>query len=171
MKINRKKMTVAKLPRSVKRMFPGVKECYDSNKAVDVDVSLGDIKNSKPLDPTNCAVAKAFKRFTNVDAAIIGLATSYLIKGKTAIRFRTPGSVQREIIDFDRHGAFEEGHYYLAPFPKSSRLGMKQSGDKKSKDHQPKRKFHKMAKVRVLESGADYETVEGIGEKAHGDIE
>lgn len=158
MRINKKKLNATKLPRSIKRLFPEVTECYDSDKAVNVEVSKRDIHNSKPLDPTNCAMAKAFKRSTNVDAAVVGISSSYLIKGKTAIRFHTPASVRQEIIGFDRYGDFEEGSYYLAPHNPSGRLGSQKHSGKKAKgaSHSPKRRLHKTAKVRVLPSGSEY---------------
>lgn len=155
MKINKRNLTVAKLPRSVKRLFPNIKECYDSDRPVDVDVSNIDVRDSKPLDPTECAVAKAFKREMHVDAAIIGISSSYLIQGKTAIRFHTPTSVRTELISFDRHGSFEPGHYYLIPQTRNHQLGARKSGSEKKEttDHSPKRKIHRTAKVRVLDSG------------------
>src|SRR5690348_14423454 len=145
MKINKSKLNATKLPRSIKRLFPEVTECYDSDRPVDVDVSKKDVRDSKPLDPTQCAMAKAFKRSTNVDAAIIGIGSSYLIKGKTAIRFKTPNSVRTEIVGFDRYGDFEEGHYYLAPFSAGNRLGANaRSGKSKGTNKTSKtRKVHK----------------------------
>ena len=157
MKISKKNLNATKLPRSIKRLFPEVVECYDSDKAVNVEVNKRDIHNSKPLDPTDCAMAKAFKRSTNVDAAVVGISSSYLIKGKTAIRFKTPQSVRQEIISFDRYGDFDEGSYYLAPFNRAARLGSSKGGKKhKNASHSPKRRLHKTAKVRVLPSGSEY---------------
>lgn len=154
MRINRNKLTVTKLPRSVSDMFPNVTECYDSDRAIDIEVSNIDIHDSKPLDPTDCAIAKAFKREAHVDAAIIGISSSYLIKGHTAIRFKTPIAVRGEIINFDRHGDFQEGHYYLIPPSVSKKLGQYNSGSKENTtNHVTKRIIHKTEKIRVLKSG------------------
>lgn len=156
-KLTKRGLNRTKLPRSIVSLFPGVTEAFDSDRAVDVEVKKSDITKSKPKDPTECAMAHAFKRETHTDAAIIGLKYSYLIKGKTAFRFRTPGSVRTEIISFDRHGDFEEGHYYLIPPAPSERLGhgKTRSGVKHGPNHEAKRKIHRVAEVRVLESGAE----------------
>ena len=151
-----KKRTVTTLPRSVKKLFPQVTECFDSDRAVNIDVKQSDVNRSKPLDPTECAVAKAFKRETHVEAAIVGMHYAYLIKGKTAVRFAVPESIRRELTSFDRSGDFDPGTYYLIPPQPSKRLGQRKSG-KKSKEasHSPKIKIHKTGRVRVLEHGAE----------------
>lgn len=127
---------------------------------MEVDVKTVDVKKSVAKNPAKCAVARAFQRETHVEAAIIGLTFSYLIKGKIAIRFRTPESVRTELVSFDRHGDFEVGHYHLTPPPASARLGAYgRSGARRrsrpSSSHSAQRKVHKTARVRVLESGAD----------------
>jgi hypothetical protein len=146
-----------KLPRSLKRMFPSVTECYDADRAVEVEVKQVDVKNSVSKDPTKCAVARAFQRETHVESAIIGLSYSYLIKGKTAVRFKTPESVRTELVSFDRHGDFDAGRYYLTPPEPSGRLGASRSGlTAPNASHAAKRRIHKTGRVRVLESGSGY---------------
>jgi hypothetical protein len=152
-------LPVARLPRSVRRLFPQVTECFDSDRAVDVHVKAIDVKQSNPLHPSECAMAHAFKRETHAEGAIIGIGSSYLIHGTVAFRFKTPGSVQREIVTFDRHRDFREGHYYLVPpspsaqlkAPKPAKRGKKRGG---GGHHTQPRRIHKTEKVRVLESGA-----------------
>lgn len=154
-------LTVARLPRSVRRLFPQVTECYDSDRAVDVHVKAIDVKQSNPLHPSECAMAHAFKRETHAEGAIIGIGSSYLIHGTVAFRFKTPGSVQREIVTFDRHRDFREGHYYLVPPSPSAQLKAPKPAAKRGKakrggggHHTQPRRIHKTEKVRVLESGA-----------------
>lgn len=145
------------LPRSVKRLFPQVETAVDSNKNVEVSVLPRDCKEGKSFDPAECALARAAKRELKVDGVIIGLTSSYLIKGTQAVRFDTPESVQREIVSFDRHQDFAPGEYYLRPKAPTTRFG---SGPRKRKGKHspttpPKRKIHHSARVRVLDKGSE----------------
>lgn len=146
-----------KLPRSVKRMFPQVESAVDATKAVEVSVNRRDCKESQRLNPSECALARAARRELKADGVIIGLATSYIIRGKQAIRFDTPESVRREIVSFDRHQDFAPGDYYLTPKSPAQRLGndsgRKKSGDKSGKS--TRRKYHHSARVRILPLGAE----------------
>ena len=151
------KKTGAKLPRSIRRMFPEVKECVDAAQPVEISVASQDCKSAKRLDPTNCALARAAKREVKADGAIIGMSTSYLIQGTKAIRFQTPQSVQREIVSFDRHDDFEPGEYYLTPKSPATRLGVDKHTRKKDRGGKYKRKYHKNVRVRVFPKGAERE--------------
>ena len=146
-------------PRSIRRMFPQVETVIDAKHAVDVHVKDTDCKSAEPLNPRECALARAAKREFKVDAAVIGLSSSYLIKGKKAIRFNTPDSVQREIVSFDRHSDFQPGVYHLPPKPPSNSFGVK----KTSKTLKPSggTKYGKMAKQRVLHKTAKVRLFQG----------
>lgn len=138
-------------PRSIRQTFPQVKFVKDAHTAISVNVRKSDCTNATPLDPSECALAKAAKREYRADAAVIGLGTSYIIKGDTAIRYRSGQHVAREIVSFDRHSDFAPGEYHLTPHSPSVRLGTKQGGKKqKEANHSPKRKVHHSAKVRDL---------------------
>jgi len=145
------------LPRSLRRLFPDVTECFDSDRVADVHVKAVDVRKSNPLHPSQCAMAQAFKRETHAEGAIIGIAYSYLIKGKTAFRFKTPTAVQREIVTFDRHHDFQEGHYYLVPPSPAARLGTKKGSKTSgpSGSNRAQRLIHRTARIRVLEGGAE----------------
>jgi len=86
------------------------------------------------------------------------MTSSYVIKGKKALRFATPASVQREIVSFDRHGDFAPGDYTLVPKAPSSRLGhgYNKDGDHGTNKKPLKRKIHRSARVRVLPAGQDW---------------
>ena len=146
------------LPRSVKRLFPQVIAAYDADKPVEISVNKKDCTDATALDPTECALAKAAKRELHADAVIIGMTSSYIIKDKTAIRFQTPQSVQREIVSFDRHKDFAPGDYYLTPKSKNARLGSGHATKAKNNHGNPnnktaKRKMHHSARIRVLDKG------------------
>jgi hypothetical protein len=142
------------LPRSVKRLFPQVETAVDADEAIEVSVSRNDCKQAKKLNPSECALARAAKRELHADAVIIGMSTSYVIKGTVAVRFSTPMSVQREIISFDRHQDFSPGDYYLNPKSPSNRIGAPPYKSKNG-NHKTKRKIHHSARVRILPRGAE----------------
>lgn len=146
-----------KLPRSVKRAFPQVKTIVDATRAVEVSVNRRDCKVSKRLNATECALATAAKRELKSDGVIIGMGTSYVIKGSQAIRFETPESVQREIVSFDRHQDFAPGDYYLKPVSPSRKLNSGRSSNRTGgKDkNQSHRKIHHSARVRVIPKGME----------------
>lgn len=151
------KKTSIKLPRSLKRKFPQVKEIHDATKAVEIPVNRQDCKIARKQDPTECALAKAAKRELKVDGVIIGISTSYLIKDDKAIRFDTPESVRREIVSFDRHQDFEPGEYHLMPKAPTKRLGRieKRRNRAGGKNKNDKRKYHHSARVRIVEKGME----------------
>jgi hypothetical protein len=157
MTLKKTKKNQVKLPRSVKRLFPQVTEAFDADKAVEVSVNKKDCRDSQRLNPSECALAHAAKRELRSDGVIIGMTSSYVIKGKTAIRFATPASVQREIVSFDRHQDFAPGDYYLTPKSPSSRLGAYQSrpGGSGGKNKSIRRKIHRSARVRILPRGVE----------------
>lgn len=143
-----------KAPRSIRRAFPQVEQVIDAKSPVIVHVTDKDCKNAEPLNPAECAMARAAKREFKVDAAVIGLSSSYLIKGKKAIRFNTGEAIAREIVSFDRHSDFQPGTYTLVPKSRTDSFKYHKEYDKKRVDnrgkrsHQPKRKYHHTAKIR-----------------------
>lgn len=146
-----------RLPRSVRRMFPNVTSAVDAAAPIEISVNRKDCKTAKKFDPTECALARAAKRELHVEGVIIGIGSSYIIKGDTAVRFDTPQSVKREIISFDRHHDFAPGDYYLTPKPPSNRFGVqheKRTG-RKGGNHKAKRKIHQSARVRILPHGSE----------------
>ena len=127
MKNHKKSLTI------VRFFFPEVQKVTDSEKSALVEVtpsdaSHGDVKNHK-----TCALAIACKRFFHADGVIIGLTTSYIIKGKIATRFLNPDSISREITSFDRKAGFDIGFYNLCAVSPGRRLGVHRSG--KSGEH------------------------------------
>lgn len=149
-----KKIKGIRLPRSVKKLFPKVERAFDSVEEVHIAVNAKDCKSAKKLNPAECALARAAKREFQADGVIVGISTSYIIKGKEAMRFSTPVSVGRELVSFDRHHDFAPGEYYLRPKSPSQRFGehrAKPSGKNKAAT----RKIHHSARVRVLEKGTE----------------
>jgi hypothetical protein len=141
-------------PRSIKRAFPQVKFVIDAKKSIAVHVRKSDCTNAIQLDPSECALARAAKREYQADAAVIGLSTSYIIKGDTAIRYESGERIAREIVSFDRHADFSPGDYQLTPKAPSTRFGFKKKesgpGGPNSGKTVETRKVHYTPKVRDL---------------------
>ena len=143
-----KKKDKITVPRSLHRLFPNVKKAYDASDSIEVKVITRDCEISTKKDPTECAMAKALKRELKASKVIIGMTSSYVINGDTAVRFQTPGSVQKELVSFDRHKDFEPGDYYLKPHSKTNKLGYPKEPGKSGKS--VKRAYHKTARVRAI---------------------
>jgi hypothetical protein len=147
------------LPRSVRRLYPQVTTAIDAQAPIAVSVRQKDCSDAEKLDPTNCALARAAKREYKADGVIIGMSSSYIIRGTVATRYQTPEHVQREIVSFDRHGDFAPGEYYLPPKAPTAHFGVQsaRTTDTRSNrgggDHKPKRRHHESARVRVLPKG------------------
>lgn len=108
----------------IRKHYPQVERVVDAKKGIYLTVTKNDGAGASRKDPNDCALARACKRQLKADGAIINISTSYVIKGTTAIRYHTAGTVAREITSFDRGAGFEEGHNYrLSPIPPHRRLG------------------------------------------------
>ncbi len=149
------KKVTSSLPRSLKKLFPQVETSVDADYPIEVLVNQDDCDGATQLDPTNCALARAAKRDLKADAVVIGLNTSYIIRGKNAVRFATPERVSREIVSFDRHHDFEPGNYKLIPKAPTSRLWQSTQYNKPKGGGANKtatRKVHHSARVRILDN-------------------
>lgn len=137
--------------RVVQKAYPNVTQVVDATEKIFVTVQKQDRKESTKKSLSNCALARACCRELEIDAAMIGMTSSYLIIGNKAVRYRTPAVVQREIVSFDRHGDFDLGTYQLSAVPKSGRLGPNKyanGGGKTKHGRTAKRIMHKTARVR-----------------------
>ena len=116
---------------TVKSLFPGreISTIVDTDAPILLDVTLEDCQKGEPMNPRNCAGARAAKRV--FDDAFIGGATSYLVTGTTAIRARNGEDLRTEIRAFDREAVegprktFRPGTYHLGQFSPSDSIGYK----------------------------------------------
>ena len=154
--MTKKNRRAIRLPRSISKLYPQVEKAYDADKAIEVSVSKKDCADAQRLNPTECALAQAAKRELHAEGVVIGMASSYIIKGKTAYRYQTPGSVAREIVSFDRHQDFAPGDYYLLPKAPSAKFGETHRGNRTNPNKKVRRKVHTSARVRVLDKGTSY---------------
>lgn len=143
-------------PRSITRSFPQVKRVLHAKKPVLVEVRPSDCREGKKLNTDECALAKATKRQFKADGVAIRLSDSFIIKGSTAIRFKTPETVKREIVSFDRHHDFAAGSYRLSSAPpdwaKSRGNGSHLGG--RSKTTKRTQIVHRTVRVRTTNSEA-----------------
>jgi hypothetical protein len=119
---NRKEMMIRSLS-IVKKYFPKVEKVEDGDAPIVVEVTNADSNTAAVRNHEACAMAVACKRKMKADGVIISIATAYIIKGKTAIRYGVPNAVQREIVSFDRDAGFAAGEYQLVPHSPMSRIG------------------------------------------------
>jgi hypothetical protein len=135
--------------RALKRLFPNVTKVVCANKGVKVTVNDKDCDTGTKGAATECAMARAMRRQYKADACVIRLSDSYLIHGDTAVRFRTPESVAREIVSFDRHHDFAPGEYHLGPWASKERArDRRSSGAKHSGSRRAVVAVHKTTRVR-----------------------
>src|SRR5947209_11513354 len=93
----------------VRHFHPQINKVVDGDEDILIEVTPQDSKSAKVKKHIECALAVACKRKLKADGVIISRATAYIIKGKTATRFKLPNSVSREIVSFDRNAGFDEG--------------------------------------------------------------
>lgn len=137
----------------LQKHFPQVRRLVDAEQSVAIEVTKRDVRASEK-DPHNCAVARACVRAFQSDGVIVLPSTTFLVKGKTAKRYRNTPSIQREITSFDRHGGFEPGFYRLMPADKnnatSRRRKRRNYGGGMGKPNRGMLKRHRMTNVRTV---------------------
>lgn len=143
-----------KPPRSLTRIFPQVKQVVHAKTAVKVEVSPKDCTEGKSYQTSECALAKAARRQFKADGVAIRLTDSFVVQGDTATRFKTPESVKRELVSFDRHKDFASGTYYLSPAPPIWANPNKKpsSGHNKGDRRSTPRIVHRTIRVRTTNS-------------------
>lgn len=138
----------------VQSYYPGVTKVKDAKKGINITVTKDDCFRGTKKAPNKCAMANAFQRKEGYDGAIISKAISYLIQGDQAIRYKTPESVAREIVSFDRGQDFDPGDYSLKAPSEREKLGVSHgpspSQSPKSNSGGMKNRYHKTTGVRVL---------------------
>lgn len=143
----------------IQRRFPQVRKVRDAKRTILVNVTAKDSASARKKDPGGCALAKACVRQKLADAAIIGVGYSWLIKGRSAMRYKTSVGVAREITSFDRHQDFAAGSdYCLSKVPPAARMGVKKlTGPHVStrpKTTSPIMHKHETTNIRVIKKGA-----------------
>lgn len=142
--------------RTVRAFFPGVEKVVDAKRAAMIEVTGKDATAKGVKNHEACAMAVACKRKFNLDGVIISRSTAYLVKGKSARRFKLPPATSREVVSFDRGGGFQPGTYQLSAVGEWAKLGHQQGSRKRTAGNgTPKRFRHITANIRSVLGGAD----------------
>ena len=132
-----------------KRKFGGL-PIYDAVEPISFTVTKRDINRGGLQQPDSCAMALACKREYHYKDVRIHIKFSYVLEKDHWVRYRTPDSVVREIVAFDRGGAFDPGEYTLGVPYKSDRLGQRKLNFRPSRKRvSGKRYIHITANVRT----------------------
>jgi len=118
----------------------------DAKKPVVIHVTKTDVTKGQKAEPEACAMAQACMRELKVARVRINIGRTYILFGKVWHRYKTPASIAREIVSFDRGATFEPGTYRIAPVMPSLRLGVAKKRKKTAppKVKNPKKAPHKM---------------------------
>jgi hypothetical protein len=119
----------------VQKYFPDVKRVHDAGRPVILQVTAADSKNARTRDHSGCAMAVAARRTFHARGVIISIGQAYVIKKDSAIRFKLPPSVSREVVSFDRNAGFAEGEYKMSAPSKSHRHGARNDRARNTKNH------------------------------------
>lgn len=108
----------------------------DAKKARVIEVVAKDIKQARSQDPRHCAFANACRRTDKkIRAAYFFRTSAWLEYSDKMVRYILPGSIQKEIVSFDRGGLTAPGTYQLSPPKGSNALGAARARSKKRKKH------------------------------------
>ena len=123
---------------------------YDAKEPITFTVTKRDISRGGLKQPDTCALALACKREYDCKDVRIHMKYSYILEKDHWVRYRTPNCVAREIVVFDRGGAFDPGEYTLMVPYKSDRLGQRKLVFSPSRNRlSGKRYVHITANVRT----------------------
>ena len=86
----------------------------DADQPLEVEVKPCDVKGSKAHNQTDCAIARAVKRQYGAQDVYVLRSTVWVSDGDHLVRYSLPGSLQKEIVSFDRNRDFRPGKYRLA---------------------------------------------------------
>ena len=139
--------------RTVQRWFPEVTSIRDAKEPIEIEVTADDERRSKKLNHKECAMAVACKRSFKADGVILSRTIAYVVTGKSAIRFKVPGSVGREVTAFDRGAHFMPGVYQLSK--PDRRLGKVHGGNKPKTGKEPQEFRHITTGIRAVLGGKD----------------
>jgi hypothetical protein len=136
------------------------KTMIDAGKPLDITITDGDVRNGKASSPSHCAIARAVRRQRpDVENVFVFRSTVWIEEGERLIRYSLPGSLQKEIVCFDRAKKFQPGDYYLGAAPNRSRNKKQKAGKhpqvadrkKRMESRKPKKRSHRTEGIRVAE--------------------
>lgn len=136
----------------VQKFVPSVTKVIDATRSTMIEVTKAATKSKAVRNHQECALAVACKQKMKLDNVIISRSMAYLVKGKTATRYQLPETVSREVVAFDRGGAFAAGEYELKQPEAPNRLGSSRhlvGGEKHTRDGSRGKAHHLTANIRA----------------------
>jgi len=122
----------------------------DAKSGIELEITKNDVRTGATKDPGQCAAARAIIRVLGAEAARVHIGRTYVKVKNKWVRYSTSPSLRREIVAFDRGGAFEPGIYRLLPCKASLALGSKRKpGTGNGKKNAKKRPYHVTTNIRA----------------------
>lgn len=119
----------------------------DATRSVILHITDSDVRKGRKKNPKECAAAQACKRQLGATEAQVHKTRTYVRFNGHWQRYQTPGSLQAEIVAFDRGGSFEPGEHILLKMP-PSKLGKRKSGKTLHRGTRKLRGYHRVPNVR-----------------------
>lgn len=121
----------------------------DAKKPILLHITDSDVKKGKVKNPGSCAAAVACKRELGASEAHVHKTRTYLRFNGHWVRYMTPGSLQAEIVAFDRGGTFEPGEHRLGKMPthRNTKTGPKKRRGRKKQGYHVVQNIRPMALV------------------------
>jgi hypothetical protein len=95
------------------------KPVINSKRKIMIEISPRDIKKGMTRDPGSCAAAQCLMRTVpGIKGARVHVKMTYIEFDDHWERLRTPPSLSREIVAFDRGAPFYPGQYNIGPLSK-----------------------------------------------------
>lgn len=133
----------------VKRSVDLQKPIEDAKEPLVLEVKPIDVVRATDKNSKVCAYARACERQfkeKGVEAAFFFRTAAYLEYEDKLVRYFLPGSVQKEIVAFDRHKTMEPGTYQLTPPPPTKTR--KALAKRKREDKSPPVKDRPLTKIK-----------------------
>lgn len=137
-----------------RRFVPAVESVEDATEPMEIEVTKTDAASKAVKSHKACAMAVACVRKFHLQDVIISRRVAYLIRRNVATRYMLPERITREVVAFDRGGAFAPGEYTLNPPVATSRLDHPRQTQDRGSPHRgsgPRGRAHRLtADVRAV---------------------
>ncbi len=123
-------------------------DVQNATSTVMLNVTKGDVSNSKRRKPDNCAAAMACRRQLKCTDARIHLGRVYLRFNGHWKRYGTSPALRGQVVAFDQGGRFQPGSYILYAMQPSKRKGKHQGSNKPAKYKKRTTIYHVLIGIR-----------------------
>lgn len=134
----------------------------DATESAVLNLTLQDIKQAKVKNFRFCAFARAAKRQYGCKQAYFFRQTAWFEYKDKMVRYRLPGTVQREIVAFDRDGGMMPGEYKISPVNPSMRLGKVRPAPKRQRTRSKSKVGESRAIPKISKHTEAIRTLDGL---------